>query len=220
MVFCGLYPIDGDEFPELREALDKLRLNDSSFTFQPETSGALGFGFRCGFLGPAAHGDRPRAPRARVRPEPHRHGPERRVHRAPHRRRRAGGRQPVRAAAGGRDRVASRSRSSRSRSSRPPTTRARSWSCARPGGARCASSSTCRPSAWSSSTGCPLAEVVIDFFDQMKSRTQGYASLDYEPDGLRGVEPGEGRHPPQRRARRRLLDDRAPRPRPTTTAGG
>ncbi|HUY23585.1 MAG TPA: translation elongation factor 4 [Acidimicrobiales bacterium] len=51
MVFCGLYPIDGDELPALREALDKLRLNDSSFTFEPESSGALGFGFRCGFLG-------------------------------------------------------------------------------------------------------------------------------------------------------------------------
>ena len=51
MVFCGLYPIDGDELTELREALEKLRLNDSSFTFEPESSGALGFGFRCGFLG-------------------------------------------------------------------------------------------------------------------------------------------------------------------------
>jgi GTP-binding protein LepA len=51
MVFCGLYPIDGDEFPVLRESLEKLRLNDSSVTYQPETSGALGFGFRCGFLG-------------------------------------------------------------------------------------------------------------------------------------------------------------------------
>jgi GTP-binding protein LepA len=51
MVFCGLYPIDGDEFPALREALERLRLNDSSFTFEPESSGALGFGFRCGFLG-------------------------------------------------------------------------------------------------------------------------------------------------------------------------
>jgi len=51
MVFCGLYPVDGDEFTELREALEKLRLNDSSFTYAPETSGALGFGFRCGFLG-------------------------------------------------------------------------------------------------------------------------------------------------------------------------
>ena len=51
MVFAGLYPVESHQYPELRDALEKLRLNDSSFFFEPETSAALGFGFRCGFLG-------------------------------------------------------------------------------------------------------------------------------------------------------------------------
>ena len=51
MVFAGLYPVEGHQYPELRDALEKLRLNDASFFYEPETSVALGFGFRCGFLG-------------------------------------------------------------------------------------------------------------------------------------------------------------------------
>ena len=51
VVFCGLFPVDAAEFEDLRAAMGRLRLNDASFSYEMETSAALGFGFRCGFLG-------------------------------------------------------------------------------------------------------------------------------------------------------------------------
>ena len=116
MVFAGLYPVDADQYAELRDALEKLRLNDSSFFYEPETSTALGFGFRCGFLGPAAHGDRPGAPRARVQPRAARHRALGALPGAEDGRR--GGRGGL---AGAAARARARSRRSRSRSSPPPS---------------------------------------------------------------------------------------------------
>ena len=51
MVFCGLFPTDADQYPDLRESLEKLQLSDAALQYEPETSSAMGFGFRCGFLG-------------------------------------------------------------------------------------------------------------------------------------------------------------------------
>ncbi len=68
MVYTGLFPIDNKDYENLRDALDKLHVNDPSLVWEPETSVALGFGFRVGFLGPAPYGGRQGALGARVQP--------------------------------------------------------------------------------------------------------------------------------------------------------
>jgi GTP-binding protein LepA len=184
MVFCGLYPIDGDDFGRLREALEKLRLNDSSFTFEPESSGALGFGFRCGFLG-LLHMEiiRERLEREfnlsliATAPSVEYHVQLK----------------------NGLEVVVDNP------SDMPPTAEIESISepyltvtILTPADYTGTLFDLCQtrrgemvkleylsPERIELVYRVPLAEVVVNFFDQMKSRTQGYASLDYEPADYR-----------------------------------
>jgi GTP-binding protein LepA len=182
MVFCGLYPVDGDDFEQLRESLDKLRLNDASITYQPESSSALGFGFRCGFLG-LLHMEivRERLERefnlALIATAPsvgylvHRDGGEVTLVENP----------ADLPPAGEIDYV------------EEPFLRINILTPTTYTGALIDLCQTRRgemlkmeylsPERMELAYRIPLAEIVIDFFDQMKSRTQGYASLDYEPSG-------------------------------------
>ncbi|HEY8543835.1 MAG TPA: translation elongation factor 4 [Acidimicrobiales bacterium] len=182
MVFCGLYPIDGDQFGDLREALQKLRLNDASFTYEPETSGALGFGFRCGFLG-LLHMEiiRERLERefdlSLIATSP---SVAYRVHRTD-----------------------GHIVEIDNPSEMPPAQEIEyieepylTCTILTPTDYTGTLMELCQarrgemvkleylsPERMELVYKVPLAEVVRDFFDQMKSRTQGYASLDYEPSG-------------------------------------
>jgi len=182
MVFCGLYPVDGDEFSDLRDALERLRLNDASFTFEPETSGALGFGFRCGFLG-LLHMEI-------VRERLEREFDLSLIATAPS--------------------VAYRVHTTDGKvleidnpSAMPPAGSIErieepylTCTILSPSEYTGALMELCQsrrgemlrleylsPERIELVYRLPLAEVVRDFFDQLKSRTQGYASLDYEPAG-------------------------------------
>jgi GTP-binding protein LepA len=182
MVFCGLYPIDGDELTALREALEKLRLNDSSFTFEPESSGALGFGFRCGFLG-LLHMEI-------VRERLEREFDLSLIATAP----------SVAYVAhltdGGEMRFENPSEmpeASRLDHIDEPMLRATVIVPSEYIGTVMELCQSRRgdldhmeylsPERLELVYRIPLAEVVVDFFDQLKSRTKGYASLDYEADG-------------------------------------
>ncbi|MBO0845590.1 MAG: elongation factor 4 [Nocardioides sp.] len=181
MVFAGLYPIDGDDYPDLREALDKLQLNDAALTYEPETSGALGFGFRCGFLG-LLHMEIVRERLERefdldlisTAPNVVYHvtmedGTEHEVT------------NPSEYPAGKVAEV------------REPVVRATILT---PSDYIGTIMELCQDKRGSMEGmdylsadrvelryTLPLAEIVFDFFDQLKSRTKGYASLDYEPTG-------------------------------------
>jgi GTP-binding protein LepA len=184
MVFCGLFPINSDEYPDLRDALEKLTLNDAALSWEPETSDALGFGFRCGFLG-LLHMD---IVRERLEREYDLElmatmpsvgfeltltdGEIRELH-SP-----ADMPDPARIA-----------------EIREPYIRA---SILTPKEYIGQVMELCQERR-GTHTGMhflsaervqvnydlPLSEIVLDFFDQLKSRTRGYASLDYEPIGLR-----------------------------------
>ena len=180
MVFCGLYPVDGDDFEDLRESLERLRLNDASITYVPETSGALGFGFRCGFLG-LLHMEivRERLERefdlALIATAP---SVEYRVVRTD------GASLVV-------DNPAGLPVPQEIESIEEPNLKVSIITPKDYTGTLMDLCQTRRgemvkleylsPDRVELHYRIPLAEVVVDFFDQLKSRSQGYASLDYEP---------------------------------------
>ena len=187
MVFCGLYPVDGDEFEDLRDALEKLRLNDSSFTYEPETSGALGFGFRCGFLG-LLHMEI-------VRERLEREYDLNLIATAP-------------SVAYQLVRTDGQEVTVESPADLPDPSEIEKIlepylkvSIITPSTYTGALMELCQsrrgemlrmeylsPERVELQYRLPLGEVVIDFFDQLKSRTQGYASLDYEPVGYEAAD--------------------------------
>jgi len=184
MVFCGLFPIDTDRYEDLREALDRLSLNDAALSWEPETSQALGFGFRCGFLG-LLHMDIVRerlereydldllATTPNVSYEVELIGGERvEVH------------SPVDLPDPGTIEEISEPYIVASIITPADRVGAVMELCQDRRGAH-VGMHYLSPERVQLTYDLPLAEIVLDFFDQLKSRTAGYASLDYEPTGNR-----------------------------------
>ncbi|MFI7578543.1 translation elongation factor 4 [Micromonospora sp. NPDC049497] len=186
MVYSGLYPIDGSDYPNLRDALDKLKLNDAALDYEPETSGALGFGFRCGFLG-LLHLEI-------IRERLEREYNLDLISTAPNVVYRAiteDGEEIV---------VTNPSEYPTGKIAEvyEPTVRATVLT---PNDYVGAVMELCQGRRGSLlgmdylsadrvelRYSLPLAEIIFDFFDQLKSRTKGYASLDYEPSGEQASE--------------------------------
>ncbi len=181
MVFSGLYPMDGSDYPDLREALDKLKLNDAALVYEPETSGALGFGFRCGFLG-LLHLEI-------VRERLERESGLDLISTAPN--------VVYRVVLEDGDQVVvtnpSEFPTSKVAAVYEPVVRATVLAPSEYIGAIMELCQTRRGTLLGMDYlsedrvelryTLPLAEIVFDFFDALKSRTRGYASLDYEPTG-------------------------------------
>ncbi|WP_341358149.1 translation elongation factor 4 [Georgenia sp. M64] len=181
MVFSGLYPIDGSDYPVLRDALDKLKLNDAALVYEPETSVALGFGFRCGFLG-LLHLEI-------VRERLEREFDLALISTAPN------VSYDVVAEDGSQVRVTNPSEFPEGKISqiREPVVKATILAPSEFVGTIMELTQSRRgtllgmdylsPERVELRYTLPLAEIVGDFFDQLKSKTRGYASLDYEPSG-------------------------------------
>jgi GTP-binding protein LepA len=187
MVFSGLFPTDGDDFERLREALEKLKLNDASLQWEPETSKALGFGFRVGFLG-LLHMEIVRERLEReydldlVATAPSvayevvmADGSERQV------------RSPQDLPDPG-DRIALREPYVKAMVITPSEFTGAVMDLLQKRRGEMVGMHYLTPERVELTYEVPLAEIVFDFFDTLKSRTRGYASFDYEPDGYRESE--------------------------------
>ena len=186
MVYSGLYPIDGSDYPALRDALDQLKLNDAALLYEPETSAALGFGFRCGFLGLLHLEIIAGAAGARVQPRPDLDRAQRGL--------------PRGLEDGGEVVVTNPSEYPTGKIAEvyEPVVRATVLT---PNDYVGAVMELCQGRRGNLlgmdylsadrvelRYTLPLAEIIYDFFDQLKSRTKGYATLDYEPSGEQASE--------------------------------
>jgi GTP-binding protein LepA len=211
MVFAGLYPIDGDDYPTLRDALDKLQLNDAALAYEPETSGALGFGFRIGFLG-LLHMEI-------VRERLEREFNLDLISTAPNVVYR------VDMEDGTEHTVTNPSEypDGKIAAVYEPVVKATVLAPADYIGTIMDLCQTRRGTLLGMDYlsedrvemrySLPLAEIVFDFFDALKSRTKGLREPRLRAHRGAGRRPGEGRRAPARRSRRRLQRDRAPRQR-------